>query len=245
MRFDCGSCESFQAPGLPYWANMKPDQSTRDGLVKSAAATLLFGLWHSVLASAPLKRQVKQRVGEEKAVAYYRIFYNVQALVATIALLTYVLRQPGKTLYEAKGGSKALLRFGQVVSIAYGAWAALQLPLTHFSGLPHLLAYLNGEKMPMEADTQGPTVESDGHIRDTGPFRWTRHPLNLAPLGVFWFQPKMTSNWATFCALISLYNVAGSYHEEKRLAKASPEFEDYRKRTSFFSPYTSQERNDT
>lgn len=223
---------------------MKPDPSTRKGIVSSAAATLLFGAWHSLLASSTIKQKARQTLGPEKAVAYYRVFYNAQALLTTGALLFHVVRQPGKTLYEATGVGRFMLRFGQVLALAYGAWAALQLPLSHFSGVPHLLAYLKGSQMPPEAEAQGPTVEEDGSLRTTGPFRWTRHPLNVAPLGVFWLQPKMTSNWLVFSALVSLYNIIGSYREEKRLAEASPGYEEYRGRTAFFCPYASQKPDD-
>jgi protein-S-isoprenylcysteine O-methyltransferase Ste14 len=57
-------------------------------------------------------------------------------------------------------------------------------------------------------------------MRVEGPFRFSRHPLNLAPLPVLWLQPVMTTRWLGFNAVATLYLVLGSAHEERRLEAA-------------------------
>ena len=63
-----------------------------------------------------------------------------------------------------------------------------------------------------------------------GPFRYTRHPLNLAPLPVLWLNPVMTANLAVFNLAATVYFVAGSWHEEQRLRAAYGDaYEEYRR----------------
>jgi protein-S-isoprenylcysteine O-methyltransferase Ste14 len=211
---------------------------------KVAGATALWATAHSLLADDRVKERVGQVIGHERRAAFFRVFYNVQAVLSFGALLLYFARQPGRVLYEARGKSVWLFRAGQAASVLYGVWAALQLPVTHFSGLLHAWSYLTGKKMPREAEAQGPTVEEDGSLRATGPFRLTRHPLNLAPLGVFWLWPKMTSKRFAFNVVATLYNVYGSMREEKHLLKASEQYGDYQKQVPFFLPWPKRDSSE-
>ena len=54
-------------------------------------------------------------------------------------------------------------------------------------------------------------------MRADGPFRITRHPLNLATPVVLWLNPTMTTNLATLSAVSTAYFLLGSIREEVRL----------------------------
>ncbi len=70
-----------------------------------------------------------------------------------------------------------------------------------------------------------------------GAFRVTRHPGNLGAMGFFLLWPRMTVNRATLAALVALYVVLGSMHEERRLRMAHGEaFERYRRMVPFLIP---------
>lgn len=210
--------------------------------MRCAVATILFALWHSALADYRLKEKTKQYLGEERAVAGYRVFYNAQAVCTFAALVLYIARQPGRILYEARKPWRGIMRAGQLAALVYGVWTAHQIPIIHFSGLPHLWAYLTGRPLPREAEAQGPTVQEDGSLCDTGPFRYSRHPLNLVPLVIFWLWPTMTTNRFIFNVLASFYNYYASRREEERLARATPQYQEYSRRTSFFWPWRKPER---
>ena len=63
-----------------------------------------------------------------------------------------------------------------------------------------------------------------------GSFRLTRHPTNLGALGFFLLLPRMTANRAVLTALVALYVVLGSMHEEQRLRAAyGAAYERYRR----------------
>ena len=68
-------------------------------------------------------------------------------------------------------------------------------------------------------------------------FRFTRHPSNLGALGFFLLFPRMTVNYAALAALVTLYVVLGSLHEEYRLRAAyGTPFERYRRKVPFLVP---------
>jgi protein-S-isoprenylcysteine O-methyltransferase Ste14 len=70
-----------------------------------------------------------------------------------------------------------------------------------------------------------------------GAFRFTRHPGNLGALGFFLFLPRMTANRAVLLALVALYVVSGSIHEEYRQRAAyGAAYERYRRAVPFLVP---------
>ena len=75
----------------------------------------------------------------------------------------------------------------------------------------------------------------------SGAFRFTRHPGNLGALGFFLLLPRMTANRAVLTALVTLYVVLGSMHEEQRLKAAyGAAYERYRRTAPFMIPRPSR-----
>src|SRR5437588_841547 len=59
-----------------------------------------------------------------------------------------------------------------------------------------------------------------GERHAIGPFAWSRHPLNFAPLPILWLWPRMTTSLLAFNTAATIYLVVGSLHEEARLREA-------------------------
>ncbi|WP_165246947.1 methyltransferase family protein [Paludisphaera soli] len=190
-------------------------------MLKTAAATAAFGLVHSALASRPAKRAAAGLIGRRARDGLYRPLYLGQSIAATAALVSYVRRLPDRELYHVRGPAAALMRGGQAAGLAYMTWAAFQVGVPRLTGLAGLAALGAGDPdPPPPVEAQGPAPDADGRIRAEGPFRHSRHPLNLAPLPVFWLQPRMTANLLAFNLAATAYLVLGSKHEEHRLRAA-------------------------
>jgi methanethiol S-methyltransferase len=194
---------------------------------KLTAATLLYGAIHSLLSSKKVKRKVAQSLGQRQRNAFYRPFYLVQSVLTFGVFGWYASRLPDQTLYEVKGSGKRVMQLGQLTSLGYAVWAAYQVGFADILGLRGLLAWLRDDReIPQEPEAQGPRLCDDDRLKISGPFRYSRHPLNFSPVVIFWLKPKMTVNWAVFSTISTLYLIIGSRHEESRLREAYGEVYD-------------------
>jgi hypothetical protein len=188
---------------------------------KVLAATALFAGVHSLLASRSAKRAATNLLGERQRNALYRPFYNSVALLTTAALAVYLFRLPDRRLYRVRGPLARLMTAGQVVCALLLLMSVRQIGLLDFSGLTNLARLLAGEaEIKPEPEGQGPALARDGRVRATGPFRFSRHPLNFWMVPLMWLTPRMTANLAAFNAATTLYLLAGSLHEEMRLRES-------------------------
>ena len=189
-------------------------------MVKVAAATAAFGVVHSLLASLPAKRAAARAFGERNRNGLYRVVYIGQSLATFGLLAAYIRRQPSRELYRVEGPLALLVHAIQAGTAVYATAAAGQVGLRRISGLESFLAWLgNGPVLP-EPEAQGPALDGEGQQRAAGPFAGSRHPLNFAPLPIFWLWPRMTTNMLAFNTAATIYLVVGSLHEEARLRQA-------------------------
>ena len=186
-------------------------------MMKVAAATAAFGLVHSALASRRAKRAAAETFGERNRNGLYRVFYLAQSAVTFGVLAAYVRRQPSRELYQVHGPLALLMHVGQVVALLHATAAARQVGVTRILGLESLLCWLGDGPVSPEPEAQGPALDAQGLTHDAGPFAWSRHPLNFAPLPVFWLHPRMTTSLLAFNIASTVYLVVGSLHEEARL----------------------------
>lgn len=115
--------------------------------------------------------------------------------------------------------------------MAFGALS--QLDKAKFVGLEGVKALREGKEVPY-APAQGPELESDGTMRAAGVYRWTRHPLEWAPVILFFASPHMKTNWLVFDVLQAFYALLGALHEEKRLRRESEDYAEYQKEAAFW-----------
>jgi hypothetical protein len=210
---------------------------TGKGMCKVAVATVLFGLVHSLLASEWAKERAVEWFGEADARAWYRPFYLGQSLVLVGLLILYIRRQPGEELYHATGVLGGVMRAVQVAVLALMGWALFNVGLDFMTGWDELVAWSRGADIPPMPDGQGPAPQPDGTMRATGPFAFTRHPLNWFMLPLFWLNPRMTTRLLAFNFVVTLYVVFGSVHLESRLADTyGAAYQGYEQSVPFFTP---------
>lgn len=189
-------------------------------MLKVAAGTAAFGIFHSLMASRPAKQAAAQVFGVRNRNGLYRVCYIGQSFVTFGLLAAHIRRQPSRELYRVEGPLAFLMHAIQAGALVYATSAAGQVGLRRITGLESFLAWLGDGPVPPEPEAQGPALDEAGRHHAAGPFAWSRHPLNFAPLPIFWLWPRMTTNLLAFNTAATIYLVVGSLHEEARLREA-------------------------
>lgn len=186
---------------------------------RTAAATALWGAFHSALAGSSAKNLAARWAGPRAEAGLYRGFYNAQSCVTFAALALYIRSLPDRELYRAKGPLALALRAGQAAGLVGMGWTALNIGLGRLTGLDGVAALAAGGPVPPAAEGHGPTPGPAGPLPATGPFRHARHPMNVAMPLVMWLNPRMTANFLAFNLVGTAYLVLGSAVEEARLRR--------------------------
>jgi protein-S-isoprenylcysteine O-methyltransferase Ste14 len=209
------------------------------GFVRVLAATSLYAVVHTCFASRSTKRSVAALLGNRNAHGLYRPFYLLQSLVTMGVLIWYIRRQPGSEIYRLKGAARVGCRLLQGAGLCWAVWSAYEVGLAEILGIRGLLEWVSGRRTIAPApEAQGPALWPDGRLGVAGPFCWSQHPLNFAPLVVIWCNPRLTTRLLAFNVVSSVYLVLGSWHEAVRLrvAYGSPYEEYMRSGVGFYLP---------
>ena len=213
---------------------------TVGGSAAPGRAVLICAIWagvHSLLASRRAKDASARVAGARSRDGLYRVAYNAQSVVTVVWAARLLARLPDRGLYEVRPPWSWLFRAGQIVSLGVLFSGVRVVGVLEFAGIVPLWRALTGPDSRPEPEAQGPPMGADGEMETTGAFRFTRHPGNLGAMGFFLLWPRMTVNRATLAALVALYVVLGSLHEERRLRMAYGEaFERYRQKVPFLIP---------
>jgi protein-S-isoprenylcysteine O-methyltransferase Ste14 len=197
----------------------------------------LWALFHSVLASKQVKDLTLRIAGPRYRDGLYRFTFNAQSVVLLLWAARRFSRLPDKDLYHAKPPWSWLFRASQAVSLGVLLSGVRVMGTLNFAGLTPLRDLLTRKDVRPAPEAQGPPVGNDDEVVRAGAFRFTRHPGNLGALGFFLFLPRMTANRAVLVALVALYVVLGSMHEEYRLRVAyRAAYERYRRAVPFLMP---------
>jgi protein-S-isoprenylcysteine O-methyltransferase Ste14 len=190
-----------------------------------------------VLASKQVKDLIRRVAGSRYRDGLYRFIFNAQSVVSLLWAARRFSRLPDKDLYHARPPWSWLFRASQVASLGVLLSGVRVMGILRFAGLTPLRDLLTGSDVRPAPEAQGPPVGSDDEVVRAGAFRFSRHPGNLGALGFFLFLPRMTTNRAVLVALVALYVVLGSMHEEYRLRAAyTAAYERYRRVVPFLVP---------
>ena len=197
----------------------------------------LWALVHSIFASKQVKDLILRVAGSRYRDGLYRFIYNAQSVVSLLWAARRFSRLQDKDLYHAGPPWSWLFRASQVASLGVLLSGVRVMGILRFAGLTPLWDLLTGSDVRPAPEAQGPPVGSDDEVVRAGAFRFSRHPGNLGALGFFLFLPRMTANRAVLVALVGLYVVLGSMHEEYRLrAVHDAAYERYRRAVPFLVP---------
>jgi methanethiol S-methyltransferase len=197
----------------------------------------LWALVHSALASKQAKGLARRIAGPRYRDGLYRFAFNAQSVASLVWAALRFSRLPDRDLYRVRPPWSWLFRASQVASLGVLLSGVRVMGILRFAGLTPLQDLLAGRDVRPAPEAQGPPLGSDEGVVKAGAFRFSRHPGNLGALGFFLFLPRMTANRVVLLALVGLYVVLGSLHEEHRLRAAyGAAYERYRRAVPFLVP---------
>jgi protein-S-isoprenylcysteine O-methyltransferase Ste14 len=186
-------------------------------------AAAAWGALHSWLASLGLKDRLSRRFGLP-AERWYRLIYNIFAVLSLLPVLLLAGMLPDRILYSIPPPWGLLLLALQGAAAVFVLIGVLQTGALSFLGLRQAFAQGGPQQTP--------------RLITGGLYRLVRHPLYLGGLVFIWASPFMTRNLLVLFIAFSLYLVVGAHVEERKLiAEFGEEYARYRRRTPMFCPW--------
>ena len=188
-------------------------------LLKASLVFIAFALLHSITASGPFKGLVSRIFGQEATDRYYRLSFNVFSAVITAAAGYAIFSQPDTVLYRPPW---------------YILWPAHAVQVAGMALL--IIAF-----RPFDAGSFLGTRPQAGKVDLTtsGAYGLVRHPMYLAGILVFLFEPNVTVNSLAVRGLATVYFIYGAFMEERRLVtEYGEEYSEYKKRVPMFDIIT-------
>jgi protein-S-isoprenylcysteine O-methyltransferase Ste14 len=179
----------------------------------------VWGLIHSLLASVAIKGFFHRVFGDSFA-KFYRLFYNIFAVLSITPVLYLIVVLPNKTLYQIPSPWSYLMLAGQGISAFLLFVAVFQTDMLSFAGLRQLVE-----------------EEKAGKLVTGGLYRLVRHPLYTFSLSILWFSSSVSVNSFIVYTALTLYVLAGIIFEERKLLREfGQEYADYRSVTPMLIP---------
>jgi methanethiol S-methyltransferase len=171
-----------------------------------------YGVVHSVLASDTMKKIFQTK--------YYRLIYNLIAIVLLIPILYFQLTAESKRLMEDS-------IFNQLLG---GIMMSAGIFMMYIS----IKGYATKEFLGLDFDHK----ESD-KLKTDGLSEFIRHPLYTGTLLFFWgtFGFFATQTFLTTALFVTIYVRIGIYFEEKKLVRTfGKQYEEYQKNVPMLIP---------
>ena len=179
----------------------------------------VWGIVHSWLASISVKDFLRRTFGDT-FMKFYRLLYNVFAVISILPVLYLIVVLPDRTLYQVPSPWNILMRVGQLISLLLLFVAVMQTDLLSFVGLRQLIE-----------------EEKKSDLVVNGLYRFVRHPLYTFSLGVLWLSPSMTVNSFIVYAALTIYILIGIIFEERKLLREfGQEYAAYKSITPMLLP---------
>lgn len=196
-------------------------------MIAVVVALLIYGYVHSLLASQELKSFFRQRLGERAFLGFYRLGYNIFAIVSIVPVWALYTFRPGDTIWSIDLRWEPVLFIIQLIGQIGLVISLLQIDLGRFSGLTQVWAYFTGGELPLPEE----------RLKTGGLYAIVRHPLYIFALMTIWPVTTMTQAYLGFCIGATAYFLIGSIYEEKRMVTYyGDEYQQYREKVRWMLP---------
>ncbi len=185
-------------------------------------SVLVYGLLHSLLASHKIKVQARQWLGSTVYRRWYRLAFNIFAIISFVPVLIFAIALPDKPIYFIPFPWYILTSLVQIIAVIVLLTGLRQTGLGDFLGLKQLL---------------DPDGAVQPHLVEGGLYRYVRHPLYTAGLVFIWLIPYFSWNLLAINLGLTAYIIIGAHFEERKmLAEYGQPYADYRRRTPMLIP---------
>jgi methanethiol S-methyltransferase len=178
---------------------------------KVIAAFTTFAFLHSLTVSRAFKKFLSGIIGENSMRAYYRLFFTVFSAVTALAAFYIIWIQPDILLYRPPRYISIPARLLQAAGVLIFLCASRIIHAGAFTGVRQAMDYLETGKT--SGDIEG--IENTGLVT-SGVYGLVRHPMYLAGILVFLFEPIVTANNLALRVLVIAYFLFGMSIEERR-----------------------------
>jgi protein-S-isoprenylcysteine O-methyltransferase Ste14 len=201
-------------------------------MIQVSLAFLLFAVIHSITAATKFKLACREIFGDSFMRAWYRAFYSAVSFITAAVAFLFIHRAPDHAIWTAPGRLRWAMFCVQAAGFVFGLFAFEHLDAGEFLGYKQVGRYLaRGEA---GGNIEGLTQQE---LVMTGVYGIVRHPLYLAGIMIFTFNPRITVNSLTVTALADAYFLFGVFMEERRLARLFGEqYREYRRRVPMMIP---------
>ena len=180
---------------------------------------IAFALLHSITASESFKNFLSRVLGRDTIDRHFRLAFNIFSALITAAAAYVILSQPDSLIYRPPW---------------YLLWPAHAVQAAGMALL--VIAF-----RPFDAGSFLGTRPQAGKVDLTtsGAYGLVRHPMYLAGILVFLFEPNVTVNSLAVRGLATVYFIYGAFMEERRLVtEYGEEYSEYKKRVPMFDIIT-------
>jgi len=195
--------------------------------VKYLFAVFLWILWctlHSVLIAKTVTDYMKKKFGSQYR--FYRLFYNIVALVTLIPLMYYSISLKRAPIFHWQGALLIVKYLLLVISIYLFIAGGRHYSLSKFFGIHQI-----------RRGQAGGTLSEYDTFDTSGILGVMRHPWYTAGIMILWLRDISLSTLLNNI-VISAYFVIGAFLEERKLLLEFGErYQEYQKKVSMFIPY--------
>lgn len=179
-------------------------------MVLFALSFVIWAVVHSVTAAASTKAFARRRFGERAFAGWYRLIYNVLALISFVPVLYFLWTGfPQRVLWTIPAPLRYVTIMVQLLALLGLALSLLQTDVWAFVGVRQVVRFMQG----------APDPELPATLVQSGPYAWVRHPLYTFSLVFLWLNPVMTLSSLVLNLFALAYFWIGSIYEERRLVR--------------------------
>ena len=193
---------------------------------------LAFVFIHSITVSKQFKHGCKKMFGDTFMRVYYRAVYNTVSLITALGAIYYIHLGPDDPVCAAPLWLALFMHGIQLAGLAFGALSFRHLDADEFLGMKQVRRYFAHHEVA--GNIEGLTQKE---LVTTGVYGIVRHPMYLAGIIIFTFNPYITRNSITVTIMADLYFVFGMLIEERRFLPIFGEpYREYMKRVPRLIP---------